>query len=415
MNYIVADDLTGAADTGIQFQSHGIPTVVVVDSDSVFPEIKENLQALSINVNTRALNAQEAYLNIFNTVKKLKLQTCDLLYKKVDSTLRGNCAEELDAVLDASGRKIALVAPSYPAMGRKLKNGILKATNGFSRDARALFHRSKYPVRSISLDDLRENPDRIVEQIKAETNHAIFLFDAETDNDLTRVARLSKAISNLVYCGSAGLAAGLLGEINSESAGQRIGSCGNKSCASRILVVSGSRKKETADQIRRLQEECEFSIVTLNTKEFLDSPNREAIIRCSGQRLAEPLESTGHGIALVFNSLFESQTSYDDESATDKMEGSLLANALGQITHDVQDIFDGFILIGGDTALGVCKALGASSIKLCGEISSGVISGYLVDGAKAGNPVVTKSGAFGSPDVLTLAVNWMQEGRIYAT
>ena len=90
-------------------------------------------------------------------VADLQVMYRDLLYKKVDSALRGNCAEELDAVLDASGRKIALVAPSYPAVGRRIRDGILAFPDGFQRDVESVFKRGKYPVRRVSVEELQDS------------------------------------------------------------------------------------------------------------------------------------------------------------------------------------------------------------------------------------------------------------------
>jgi uncharacterized protein YgbK (DUF1537 family) len=52
------------------------------------------------------------------------------------------------------------------------------------------------------------------------------------------------------------------------------------------------------------------------------------------------------------------------------------------------------VLTGGDTALAVCRRLGASLIGLGGEPVPGVASGVLLDGACPGLPVITRAGGF---------------------
>ena len=51
-----------------------------------------------------------------------------LLFKKIDSTLRGHVGEEVRAAMDASNARVAIVAPAFPAMGRTVEHGLLRVT-----------------------------------------------------------------------------------------------------------------------------------------------------------------------------------------------------------------------------------------------------------------------------------------------
>ena len=64
--------------------------------------------------------------------------------------------------------------------------------------------------------------------------------------------------------------------------------------------------------------------------------------------------------------------------------------------------FDGLVLTGGATAVGVARRLGASGIRLEGEVEAGVPMGTLI--GPSPYPVVTKAGGFGGPDTLVGAV-----------
>lgn len=408
MNYVVADDLTGAVDTGIQFQSRGVQTAVVVDRNCPIPDQSGEYRALSINADSRAMDGPSAYASTYNIIKKLQVGPEDLLYKKVDSALRGNCAEELDAVLDASGRKIALVAPSYPAVGRRIRDGVLAFPDGFKRDVELLFGKGKYPVHRIPVEELREDMEKVSRRIHSEDGRAVYLFDAETDEDLARIARLSRSIPTPVYCGSAGLAAGLLNGSGGTNSLPEKDRAREMKKASRILIVAGSRKKETADQLRLLRKKWDFSMVKLDAENYLTSEKKESVVERAARQLTESMKESSHGAMLVFNSLFDSQTSFGDESAEDKQHGVLLADAMGKIIYLARDSFDGLVLVGGDTALGVCRALGVSSIDLYEELDSGVIFGAFADGCKKGIPVVTKSGAFGSPELMIKVITRMK-------
>lgn len=407
MIYVVADDLTGAADTGIQFQNHSLQTRVVVDSSAEFPGRDGDVRVLSINVDSRACTTETAYARAYETVKKLSVQPGDLFYKKIDSTLRGNCAAELDAVLDASGRRIALVAPSYPAMERKILNGVLSVPNGYECNVTEIFKQGKRPVHYVKAENLRNRPEETAARMHAEKGSAIFLFDAETDEDLRRVAQLGQTVENPIFCGSAGLATGLLsccgGMPEIKSAPDQ-----NIRPASLVLTVTGSRKKETAEQIRYLKERCKFGLVMSNPEDILYTSAPEEKIRNLSEELRKELESAGWGVALVFDSLFENQIGFDNETIDERNKGTALAEVLGKVIYQVRDDFDGLVLVGGDTALGVCRGLGVGSILLRGEVSPGVIYGEFADGIKKGMPVVTKSGAFGKPESLADVIRWMR-------
>ena len=118
MVLIIADDLTGATDTGIQLQKQGIPTTVLVgppEKPLLYPGVEA---ALSINASSRELGAEDAARRTREVMSQISLRNEDTVFKKVDSLMRGNPAEELEAVLKVTGRRHALAAPSYPEMGR---------------------------------------------------------------------------------------------------------------------------------------------------------------------------------------------------------------------------------------------------------------------------------------------------------
>jgi uncharacterized protein YgbK (DUF1537 family) len=69
-------------------------------------------------------------------------------------------------------------------------------------------------------------------------------------------------------------------------------------------------------------------------------------------------------------------------------------------------------LSGGDTATAVLAGIGATGIRLLGEIVPGVAEGRIIGNFMDGLPVVTKAGAFGKEDTL-VAVHeyWLRKGK----
>src|SRR5271170_431732 len=94
---VVADDLTGAADCGVACASHGLNTVVVTGDSA--GEIDADV--LCVDANTRHLDPAKAAAETARLVRRYSRNQTQMLFKKLDSTLRGNVAAELAASLEA--------------------------------------------------------------------------------------------------------------------------------------------------------------------------------------------------------------------------------------------------------------------------------------------------------------------------
>ncbi|MBE0584447.1 MAG: four-carbon acid sugar kinase family protein, partial [Desulfofustis sp.] len=115
---VIADDLTGAADTGVQF-CPTVGPVLLTTVDGTLPDDKSPLPAgLAISTESRHLDSRSAGLAVHRCTGRIAALAPDLIYKKIDSCLRGNLGAELDALLEASGAAASLVAPAYPTLGR---------------------------------------------------------------------------------------------------------------------------------------------------------------------------------------------------------------------------------------------------------------------------------------------------------
>ena len=119
---IIADDFTGALDTGVQFAAHGIKTRVVVGADAALTH--QDADVLVVDTETRHLPAAQAYAAVAELVKRAKGAGVTYLYKKTDSALRGNVGAELAALLENSGSRRLAFLPAFPQMDRVTKNGV---------------------------------------------------------------------------------------------------------------------------------------------------------------------------------------------------------------------------------------------------------------------------------------------------
>ncbi len=402
MYIIIADDLTGATDTGIQFEKRGIPTTVLVGPPEWPMHHHEADTALSVNASTRELGPREAGQHTQRVCQQLGIQDSDLVFKKVDSLMRGNPPEELEAVMRASGRRIALVAPSFPAMGRTVEDGMLKLPDGTQKDLLTLFTcRSGVSIRHVPLSALRAMGKGLAASLSQEPGPVICLFDAVTEQDLSLVAEIGHALEAApVYCGSAALAAAIPISPSAQPKSPR-------PKAQRILVITGSRKQETARQVQQLEEIHGLHTVRIDPDRLLEGPDTGEIHKAA-EALTVLLRSES-GAILTFDSLFCSQTGFGDDRLTVRQFGRQLADKLGQVLELLDPaLYNGLILVGGDTAVAVCHSLQATRIRLLEEVQCGTPAGLMDDGPSMGLPIVTKSGAFGDENTLMRAWNYLR-------
>lgn len=104
---LLADDLTGALEVGARFEN----SVVCLHADC-------DPRVLVLDLETRHLAPEEAAERVRACCATAH---ADLIYKKTDSTLRGNIGAELGALPEG---RIHYV-PAYPAQGRTVKGGRL--------------------------------------------------------------------------------------------------------------------------------------------------------------------------------------------------------------------------------------------------------------------------------------------------
>jgi uncharacterized protein YgbK (DUF1537 family) len=122
--FILADDLTGAADSAIAFARRRLPAKVIWGEAR--PEDHADVIVLACDAATRELDAARAARRHGDTVRRF-LRPGMHIFKKIDSTLRGNPAEEIAAMLDViqaqEPRVRVVMAPAFPATGRTVRDG----------------------------------------------------------------------------------------------------------------------------------------------------------------------------------------------------------------------------------------------------------------------------------------------------
>src|SRR5579885_958127 len=113
----LADDATGALETGCRLNANGVPSRVWL-----IPPPPERCSAV-VNTQSRHCTPSEARARIRQVLKLIREP--GWIFKKTDSTLRGNIAPEIAEIFDHCDCRAFVYAPAYPAMGRTVVQGRL--------------------------------------------------------------------------------------------------------------------------------------------------------------------------------------------------------------------------------------------------------------------------------------------------
>lgn len=421
---LIADDLTGGADAGVQFAKRGMKTLLVsYRGDGAPLAARPAHDVLVINTITRGLPPAEAFAILSGLLKDFDPKRFPIVYKKIDSTLRGNIASEIDAILQKANLPLCFLAPSYPEQGRVLVGGIMMvgerplALTETAHDAaspvreshvcKLLAGQSSLSIGMIDLTDVASGKEalrRVVER-EQRAGRRIIIFDAVNRRDLATIAEVALSMETIpLIAGSAGLA----GEVARILAPAQISADPERQRTFRhLLIVGGSASAVTHAQLQQLQDGGLPSFELTRDLVSRDGPaeteDRRKLARLLGSALA--------GGSALFRTFTERRTGNGDGGAaipqriTGVIAGVVLL-ALREARIDAGDL--ALILTGGDTALAVLQLLDYEEIELEGELLEGIVRGSLRAGPWDGLTVVTKAGAFGKEDALVKIVERLE-------
>ena len=391
---IIADDLTGACDTGAAFAQYGRDTLVVLDASHRSSGV--NAPVMVYSTESRYMPREQAVRAVEQLARQLSArQRCGVYYKKIDSTLRGHPADEVDTLMRVLDVNRALIAPAFPAQGRTTSGSIQRvaglpleqtpfAAEVGSGDLREVFGGRGYTLQAIGLAEVRQGAQAVAAYLNAP---GIAIADAETDVDLGILASAAQTAGVAILCGSAGLARAMadIGPLASRRGASRL----MQGC---VLVVAGSRNPTTVRQVETAHRLG--STVITAPADFMAGDGTGPVAQFT-QLVCAALADQRDVILTTAGA----GNSPLGKIAIAQRFGVLAAQVLARV--DVAAL----VLTGGDIAAAVCTALGAHSLWLRGELQPGIALGELADGAQAGLAVVTKAGGFGGEraiaDILT--------------
>ena len=380
---IVADDFTGALDTGVQFAELGA-VVKVVTSPQYELSVSEKLDVLVFDSETRHTDQQTAYQTVHDFVKKTP---ADFVYKKTDSGLRGNIGAELAGAMDALGREEMSFIPAFPAMNRVTRGGV-HYINGVPA-AQSMF--GSDPFEPVKYSDVKE--------IIASTTdrQGIRVFDAETEEDMTAIAGRLGRMGLRLTAGCAGFA-GVLAHALGYNGKYRE----PENMPTQLVMLCGSVNPVTRGQMDYATEH-NFVYRALSLEQKL-SPFWPGSAECreAGKRWLKEFGGT-HAI-LDANDPEEAEATEmyirERELTIEQVRLNISRAIAGAGKALMDEGLDARLMcVGGDTLLALMEAVGVHELMpICEEELGVVLTSFMYKGKRY--YIMTKSGGFGEKTLL---------------
>lgn len=380
-DYVLADDLSGALEAGVAFGAAGRRVILPLRDDA---DVEG--EALTVfSTETRNAAPADAAAVVRRLLARQHGRGACMRFKKIDSTLRGPVAAELDALVAELEPSLVVFCPANPLTGRTISGGHLMV-HGVPLEKTEFRHDPHWPMRTgdipellsmgrrrrpivVQRADLHANSESLFATVRKESGGPVVLVpDVESMEDMgLLVAAGSGMGSDVVWVGSGALAKVLAGQsgLRSES-----------SVSPPALVINGSRSPVALRQIAAIKDEHDAVVVELAMNEPLTVQVSRVVKAIEHHRI----------IALSF---------LLPEGTADAAMGLQvwIANLVQSLITCVS--LGMLYLTGGETARQVCRTLRGKSMEILGEIETGVVLGLLTREQHGPMYIVTKPGGYG--------------------
>lgn len=352
--HLVADDLTGALDSAAAFAS---PEASIAVSWSLAAPPDSGSFAFSTETRDAARDVAVERSGLAAAAVGSMAQS--LVFKKIDSLLRGHVAAELTSFARHLRPDRIVLAPAHPALGRVTRGAIQMAcVSDGTPEPVAVDLAAQLAACGFGGDqDLEGRPPLV-------------FADANSEADLAAIVVRERARGGRVlWCGSGGLAQALAGRRRTLLPVP----------TGRTLLVIGTDHRVAATQIEAIRRLDADAVIAWRETE---SPSEV------GERLSRRL-ATGR-LAVLAPAIAPRPR---DEAA--RMIAAMLTPLLQALPSP-----DALFCSGGETLRVVCDALGADGLQCEGFVAEGIPLSRLRGGRWPSLAITSKSGAFGEPGTL---------------
>lgn len=404
---MIADDFTGALDTGVQFAKRGIRTQVFTKQKLSREDVKPETEVLVVDTESRPMSPQAAYEAVNSIAKWAVRHGVEMIYKKTDSALRGNIGAELQAAADADSKETIHFFPAHPAIGRVTKDGVHYIDGELLENS--VFGKDPFePVKKSYIPDIIAQQSEISavcvkKQEKAQevlnSNPGVLIYDAETQEDISRRLDELLAMGSLkLVAGCAALADCLVDKISFHHAEKK-----SYEQTEGLYVACGSLNRITQNQVEYAAQNCGFVNRHLTAQQKLDKNYYDTP---QGREFLEEIIKLCRTEKKIIVDTFD--LNEEDKNEFLKSHGIspeqvrvLIANAHGRIVEEIANhrLNMTVLMTGGDTLMGYMKLIGCTQLEPVCEIEPGAAVSVL-EWKGFRQQVISKSGGFGTEDIL---------------
>jgi len=422
MNYIIADDLSGANDTGVKFAKKGYNAVVSITTNQSTFLIPDKIDVFVVDTETRELEERPARKKVKSILEKLSIDQDDFVYKKVDSTMRGNIGAEIEEIMKFLQKDICIFSPSFPSHQRVTIDSYLVVDQRppgkgeysshqlnqeeYSFIPSILEKQTDFSIGQICLKDIAKGQGAILSKINElyKKGNKIIVLDSTMENHLKDIFNSGlKFGGTVLFSGSAGLANHF--PINNNRPEKLKANIEN--IKSPVIVVAGSRNYIVGQQISYLKNSLNLPEIKIELEQAFS--DREKLLE---NDIAKSIEfvNAGQDLLIYTDSIYNERQSINKklmikyhlsfrelEIEIKKIFGKLAAEIIRQTNAR------NLILTGGDVALGVCEELKINNMNILDELLPGIPLMSANDENRTLH-IITKAGGFGKADTLYLLI-----------
>jgi len=373
---VIADDLTGAAELGGIGLSKGLSVEIAF---TVNPSSHADL--LVIATDTRSKSQAEAVTDMIEITQQIVALKPKLIFKKVDSVLRGYVVPEITAQLKVLGFESALLVPANPVFGRTIENGsylindIPIAQTSFAADP-------EFPAKSSDILDLLKVSDEHVQVKKygeAPLEKGITIAEVKYDADLKNWAGFYK--DNVLLAGGSGFFRAVLNNAVSNSSARYKD---NSSLSGTMLYVCGSAYYNSIKLVSNIA--AKGGPVSYMPQAVCDAPGSEEELEKWCEEVLKLIAEKKKVIVAV-NS--------DSTNKLSPLQLRIITALLVKKVFDRVSIAE-LIIEGGATASSILRTLGIETLYPVNEYATGVIRSKVIASGKL--YVTLKPGSYTWPN-----------------
>ncbi|MBR1942325.1 four-carbon acid sugar kinase family protein [bacterium] len=415
---IIADDLTDAEETALQFHLMGANSQILLDFKSS-PQNVKNTQVWAVSTATRNKPADFAYEEVKKATQLfLDNINLDYFFKKIDSALTGNIGVESLAMLETLGWDAAVIVPACPSEnkitvgGYQLVKGQPIERTEYARDNLSPLYESHVPtmlkkqlgeenaelVASLDLQTIMKGAGPILQKLNnfVKEGKKIIIADAVSNVDIEQIVLAAKKSDlNFLPVGTASMAK-LLGNV-------WIPQIENQKSEKFIpelpkLILSGTGTKTTIAQLEFLESSEEF-----DNKYFVELDMSTVLGGVNNDFAQKIIDKLGDNNIVVINAstLINNFDGFSDDSLNADMTktkllehvSAFLAELTKMVVSEKEVVL---ITLGGETSYKCCTEINSNQLQIIDEVIPAVA---LTLDHKA-QWIVSKSGHIGGEDSL---------------